>query len=74
MLVQTSIDVIFFITKFNYVPELHVVECSMESSIAQEFQKLIYLQLFLVQVRLRTEILSTPSSTRLGFELMISRS
>ena len=30
--------------------------------------------LFLVQVQLRTEVLHTPSSTRLGFELMISRS
>ena len=28
----------------------------------------------LVQVRLRTEVLRTPSSTRAGFELMISRS
>ena len=30
--------------------------------------------LFLVQVQLGTEVLCTPSSTRLGFELMASRS
>ena len=29
---------------------------------------------FLIQVRLRTEVPSTPSSTRLGFKLMTSRS
>ena len=30
--------------------------------------------IFLDQVRLRTEVLRTPGSTRLGFELMTSRS
>ena len=66
---------IFVATKFGYVIfilSLYVlVQISENFFYSETFY--IYILVF-VQVRLRTEVLRTPSSTRLGFELMTSRS